>query len=124
MTPAMPTVSLGCPQFAPDIDRPICAVRSLTGASWGRPNDTVGIAGVINGLDQSHQNYFAAGGLGILVGDGQLKYGAEKVFETYYNYALTPSTKLGLDYQFIANPAYNTERGPTNLFAGRIHWQF
>ena len=107
-----------------DIDRTAQIGLSLTGASWGRPNDTVGIAGVINGLDQSHQNYFAAGGLGILVGDGQLKYGAEKIFETYYNYALTPSTKLGLDYQFIANPAYNTERGPTNLFAGRIHWQF
>jgi high affinity Mn2+ porin len=107
-----------------DIDRTAQIGLSLAGASWGRPNDTVGIAGVINGLDQSHQNYFAAGGLGILVGDGQLKYGAEKIIEAYYNYALTPSTKLGLDYQFIANPAYNTERGPTNLFAGRIHWQF
>jgi hypothetical protein len=33
-------------------------------------------------------------------------------------------TRLSLDYQFIANPAYNTDRGPVNAFAGRVHWQF
>jgi high affinity Mn2+ porin len=107
-----------------DIDRTAQLGLSLAGKSWGRTNDTVGLAGVVNGLDKSHQAYFAAGGLGILVGDGQLKYGAEKILEAYYNYALTPSTKIGFDYQFIANPAYNTERGPANLFAGRVHWQF
>ena len=32
--------------------------------------------------------------------------------------------RLGLNYQFIANPAYNTDRGPVNVFAGRFHWQF
>jgi transposase len=37
---------------------------------------------------------------------------------------IVPSTHLSFDYQFIANPAYNTDRGPVNLFSGRIHWQF
>lgn len=40
-----------------------------------------------------------------------------------YN-GLTPSTHLSFDYQLIVNPAYNTDRGPVNVFAGRIHWQF
>jgi high affinity Mn2+ porin len=44
--------------------------------------------------------------------------------QAYYSYALSPSTKVSLDYQFIANPAYNTDRGPVNVFAGRFHWQF
>jgi hypothetical protein len=26
--------------------------------------------------------------------------------------------------QFIDNPAYNTDKGPVNLFAGRFGWQF
>jgi len=108
-----------------DVDRTISAGVSLSGKQWGRPDDTWGIAGVINGIASVHQAYFNAGGLGILIGDGQLPNpGAEEIFETYYNYALTSSTKLALDYQFIANPAYNSNRGPANFFAGRIHWQF
>jgi high affinity Mn2+ porin len=108
-----------------DIDRTAQLGFSLAGKSWGRPDDTVGLAGVVNGLDTSHQAYFAAGGSGILVGDGQLPhYGAEKILEAYYNFALTSSTKLGLDYQFVGNPAYNADRGPASLFAARVHWQF
>jgi high affinity Mn2+ porin len=50
--------------------------------------------------------FLNAGGLGVLIGDGQLPYpGLEQIFETYYSYALTPSTHLSFDYQFIANPA-------------------
>ena len=32
--------------------------------------------------------------------------------------------RLSFDYQFIANPAYNTDRGPVNTFAVRFHAQF
>jgi len=34
------------------------------------------------------------------------------------------SMRLSADYQFIANPGYNADRGPVNVFAGRFHWQF
>jgi len=37
--------------------------------------------------------------------------------------ALTPSKRLTFDYQFLANPAYNADRGPVNIFAGRAHWR-
>jgi len=108
-----------------DIDSTVSAGISLKGKQWGRPDDTVGIAGVINGISAVHEAFFNAGGLGILVGDGQLPNpGLEKIFETYYSYALSDSTQLSADYQFIDNPAYNRDRGPVNVFAGRFHWQF
>ncbi len=108
-----------------DIDHTIEAGISLNGRPWNRPDDTIGIAGVVNGISSAHAAYFNAGGTGIVIGDGQLPHpGLEQIIETYYSYALSPSTKVSLDYQFIANPAYNTDRGPVNVFAGRFHTQF
>ena len=108
-----------------DIDRTISAGVSLNGKTWGRPDDTIGIAGVVNGISKVHQQFFNDGGLGILIGDGMLPHpGPEEIIETYYSYALTASTRLTADYQFINNPAYNTDRGPVNVFTGRVHWQF
>ena len=63
--------------------------------------------------------------MGILVGDGALpNYGLEQIVEVYYSYAFTETTKVSFDYQFIANPGYNADRGPVNLFAGRFHTAF
>jgi high affinity Mn2+ porin len=50
--------------------------------------------------------------------------GLEKIIEAYYSYAVNSSVKVSFDYQFIDNPAYNTDKGPVNLFAGRVRWQF
>ena len=107
-----------------DIDRTVEAGVSIIGKNWGRPNDTIGVAGVINGLAPIHAAYFEAGGMGIVIGDGRLNYGLEQIVEAYYSYAVTNSTKVTFDYQFIANPGYNADRGPVNVFAGRFHWQF
>jgi high affinity Mn2+ porin len=108
-----------------DIDRTVQAGLSINGKKWGRPDDTFGVIGIINGINSAHQAWFNAGGTGILIGDGQLPSpGPEEIFETYYSYALTASTKISVDYQFINNPGYATERGPVNVFAGRFHWQF
>src|SRR5215467_5150432 len=108
-----------------DIDRTVSGGVSINGKNWGRPDDTVGIAGVVNNISGVHQAFFNAGGLGILIGDGQLPNpGLEKIFETYYSYALSPDMRVSFDYQFIANPAYNRDRGPVNTFAGRFHAQF
>jgi high affinity Mn2+ porin len=108
-----------------DIDRTVQGGVSLNGKQWGRPDDTIGIAGIVNNISGVHQAFFNAGGLGILIGDGQLPNpGLEEIFETYYSYALTQATKVSLDYQFINNPGYNTQRGPANAFAVRLHTQF
>lgn len=108
-----------------DIDRTVSAGVSVKGKDWGRPDDTFALAGVVNGISSEHQAFLNAGGLGIQVGDGMLPHpGLEQIVETYYSYALSSSTHLTADYQFIANPAYNADRGPVNVFSGRFHWQF
>jgi high affinity Mn2+ porin len=108
-----------------DIDRTVQAGVSINGKSWNRPDDTIGVAGIVNGIDPAHQAYFAAGGLGVLVGDGALpSYGLEQILEAYYSYAISPTMKVSFDYQFIANPGYNADRGPVNVFAGRFHSTF
>ena len=108
-----------------DIDRTVSAGVSLNGKQWGRPDETIGIAGIVNDIAGVHQAFFNAGGVGIVIGDGQLpKPGREEIFEAYYSYAVTQATKLTLDYQFVNNPAYNTQRGPVNAFAVRLHTQF
>ena len=108
-----------------DIDRTVSGGVSISGKSWGRPDDTIGIAGVVNGISSAHIAFLNNGGLGVLVGDGQLiNYGTERILEAYYSYALTSSTRLTFDYQFTSNPGYNADRGPANIFATRAHWQF
>ena len=80
-----------------DIDRTVSAGVSINGKQWGRPDDTIGIAGVVNGISGVHEAFLNAGGLGILVGDGQLPNpGLEQIVEIYYSYALSASTKAHL----------------------------
>jgi high affinity Mn2+ porin len=108
-----------------DIDRTVSGGFSLSGQRWGRPNDTVGVAGVVNGISGVHQAFLNSGGTGILVGDGQLPHpGLEQIVEAYYSYSLPQSWKLTFDYQYIVNPAYNRDRGPVSAFGTRLHWQF
>ena len=107
-----------------DIDRSISGGLSVKGSYWGRASDTIGIGGAVNGLSSAHRDYLAAGGLGLLIGDGQLNYRNERIFETYYAYALNKQFTLTADYQFITNPAYNADRGPVHIFSGRLHGEF
>ena len=108
-----------------DVDRTVAAGLSASGKLWARPDDTVGLAGVVNGITSVHQAFLNDGGLGILVGDGQLPHpGLEQIIEAYYSYVLTASTRISVDYQLVVDPAYNTDRGPVNVFSGRIHTAF
>jgi high affinity Mn2+ porin len=108
-----------------DIDRTVSAGVSLKGSRWARADDTVGLAGIVNGISAARERFLNAGGLGILVGDGQLQHpGAEQIVETYYNLAVLQQVHVSLDYQFVKNPAYNRDRGPVSIFAVRFHAQF
>jgi high affinity Mn2+ porin len=108
-----------------DIDRTVVVGLSQSGKSWGRPNDTFGLAAAVNNISSAHQAFFNAGGLGIVIGDGMLPHpGLEQIIETYYRYNLTSLWDVTLDYQFVNNPAYNRDRGPVSVIALRLHADF
>jgi len=96
----------------------------LGGARWGRPADTVGLAGNIGGLSDPHRRFLAAGGIGFITGDGRLRYRPELAVEAYYGWELAPGTVLTADAQLIANPAHNADRGPIPVFALRLRGSF
>ena len=96
-----------------DVDRTFSGGVSIKGKQWGRPDDTIGIGGIVNGIDGVHRAYFNAGGLGILIGDGQLPNpGSKQSSRPITATALTASTRVSVDYQFIGNPGYNTVPRP------------
>ena len=108
-----------------DIDRTVELGASLKGASWRRARDTVGIAAMVNGISSIRHQFLDVGGLGILIGDGQLRHpGAERIVETYYGLAVGDWATMTFDYQHIQNPAYNSDRGPAAVYAIRLHAQF
>jgi high affinity Mn2+ porin len=108
-----------------EINRSLSGGVSIHGDYWGRQDDVVGIAAVVNGLSAAARRYFAAGGLGILIGDGRLPhYGQEQIAEAYYRLPLSGAVALSADYQYVVNPAYNRDRGPVSIFGLRIHAEF
>ncbi len=107
-----------------DVDQTASLGVSIKGGFWGRKNDTVGFAGALNGISQTHREFLALGGTGITVGDGTLTYGIEKILETYYDWQIWETVHVTLDLQFIDHPAFNSDRGPVAVIGGRLHWEF
>ncbi len=108
-----------------DIDNTISFGLSLAGKRWRRPDDTVGIGLVRNDVSRHYKDYLKAGGLGLLIGDGKLpNSGPEQIVELYYSYAIIKGLNLTPDYQFVANPAYNRDRGPVSFLGARLHAEF
>ena len=107
-----------------EIDRSLSAGVVIKGASWNRAADSVGIAVVKNDLSVPHRDYLAAGGLGFFLGDGQLRYASECIFESFYSFGLVREVWLSADFQRIFNPAYNADRGPVSAVSARLHYGF
>jgi high affinity Mn2+ porin len=108
-----------------DIDRSTSAGASIKGSGWYRNADTIGIAGIVNGISATRERYLNAGGLGILVGDGKLPHPrAERIIETFYKLAVSSHADITFDYQWVKDPAYNADRGPVSIVAVRLHAQF
>jgi len=108
-----------------DINQSISAGLALTGSRWGRPDDIVGLAGAANRISHQGKLYLAAGGLGGIIGDGQLaNAGPEQILEMYYRVPVFSFAHVAFDYQFINHPAYNRDRGPVSIFAIRAHVGF
>jgi high affinity Mn2+ porin len=107
-----------------EADRFLSIGGQLSGARWKRKNDRVGLALAQSDLSGAHKNYLAAGGVGLNLGDGALRYGSERILETYYSYQLSTPIALSLDYQYIANPGYNRDRGPVSVVSLRLYATF
>jgi high affinity Mn2+ porin len=107
-----------------EINRSLSGGVAIKGTAWGRPDDTLGLAAVASGLSGDARAYFAQGGIGILIGDGGLQYGAEQIVEAYYAARLGKQLSVAFDLQRAGNPAYNRSRGPVQLYAVRLHAEF
>ncbi|MBU3614927.1 carbohydrate porin [Polynucleobacter sp. Latsch14-2] len=57
----------------------------------------------------------------MFIGDGKLSYRNEQIFESFYSLNIMKGAYLSADYQRIANPGYNSARGPVNFFGLRAH---
>ena len=107
-----------------EIDRSVAGGASIKGTAWHRPQDTVGIAFVRNVLSDLRRRYLEAGGISFFIGDGALRYRPETILETYYNWQAWRHLWITLDFQRIANPAYNADRGPVSIASFRLHAEF
>jgi high affinity Mn2+ porin len=107
-----------------EIERSMSVGAVVKGTAWSRAKDSVGVAVVRNGLSSAHRDYLAAGGHGAFIGDGRLNYRPESIVEAYYSVNVAKNAWVSLDYQRIANPAYNADRGPVNVGSIRLHAQY
>ena len=108
-----------------DVTQSLSGGLSFDGDLWGRAGDTVGVAFALNHFSSQGQAFLNAGGLGVLIGDGILPHpGLEEIFESYYSLAAFKYAHITADYQFIANPGYNTDRGPVSVLGIRLHAEF
>jgi high affinity Mn2+ porin len=104
-----------------EVDRSLSAGLNLQGASWARPEDSAGLALIVNGLSVEHRDYLAAGHGGFMLGDGRLNYAPEEIAEAYYLIKVAPGLELTLDAAYARNPGYNADRGPVSIGSFRLH---
>ena len=95
-----------------EVDQTVEVGADYAGTRWHRPVDKIGLAVVSNAIKRDHQKYLKLGGLGFLLGDGNLNYGRENIVESYYNWHAWRGLFYALDVQHIDNPGYNRDRGP------------
>jgi hypothetical protein len=107
-----------------EVDQTFAVGLGLNAKKWNRKLDRAGLTFISNGISRDHQKYLALGGRGFLLGDGQLTYGRENIFEAYYTVHVWRGLYGTLDFQHINNPGYNRDRGPVTVPALRLHVEF
>jgi high affinity Mn2+ porin len=107
-----------------EVDQTVLMGGDYSGRAWNRPQDKVGLAFVSDAIKKDHQNYLHYGGLGFLLGDGNLNYGRENIVESYYTWHFWRGLFYSVDVQHIDNPGYNRDRGPAWVGSARAHVDF
>ena len=105
-------------------DRSLSVGAIMKGTRWGRQKDSIGLGYAVSWISQDHVKYLSMGGIDGFIGDGAINYKPEQLVDIYYQWHALPSTWITLDYQHLANPAYNADRGPVDIFNGRVHFEF
>jgi high affinity Mn2+ porin len=105
-------------------DRSIAFGVLARGGRWGRRNDYAGVGFGAGWISKEHADYYRLGGIDGFVGDGKLNEATEWMAEAFYGANLTSSIWLSADYQLIANPGFNADRGPLSVVGGRFHAEF
>jgi hypothetical protein len=105
-------------------DRSISLGVLAKGTLWRRPADMTGIAGNLSWVSSEHAAYLKLGGIDGFIGDGTISVAPEGTFDVFYSVNVLKAIWLTADYQFIVNPAMNSDRGPVNVIGGRIHVEF
>jgi len=112
-----------------EADNSVSVGMGMNGTSWQRPNDTIGISAMQNGLSSYRRSYLKAGGVSYFIGDyasasQTISYSPERIGEVYYNATVIKNVLAGVNFQHIINPAYNAARGPVNILSFRVHAEF
>ena len=94
------------------------------GTLWHRTRDVTGGGVNLGGISKAHSDYLGLGGIDGFIGDGRIRPGAETAIDIFYSYNLRKIYWLSGDYQRIANPAFNRDRGPVNVFSLKVHGEF
>ena len=103
-----------------EADRALSAGLGVSGAAWERPADSLGVGWACDFLSGRHRQYLAAGGTGVVLGDGALAYRPEEVVECFYDWVALPTLLISPDLQWVQNPGYNHARGPVFFWALRV----
>ena len=105
-------------------DRSLSVGMLAKGSHWSRPEDVTGAAVNLGWISQPHARYLGLGGIDGFIGDGLIHRGTETALDLFYSVNVGKAFWVSGDYQFIAHPAFNTDRGPLSVFGVRIHGEF
>ncbi|WP_262966252.1 carbohydrate porin [Methylobacter psychrophilus] len=105
-------------------DRSLSFGTLVKGMRWGREKDTAGFGYSQSWISKQHVDYLNMGGIDGFIGDGKINYRPEQLVNIYYQWHVITSSWLSFDYQYLANPAYNADRGPVNIYGVRVHFEF
>lgn len=105
-------------------DRSVSFGSVAKGHAWQRPFDVAGVGFGMSWISHAHAQYLAMGGVDGFIGDGHLHQADEGVIEAFYSVNILKAMWFSADYQHLWNPGFNSDRGPVNIFGGRVHAEF
>ena len=105
-------------------DRSLSMGALVKGGLWGRNRDLAGLGYAQGWISKSHAQYLGMGGIDGFIGDGAIQQASEHAVDLFYSFNIWKPIWITADYQYIANPAYNADRGPLNIYSARFHAEF